>query len=371
MLPTGFYRGTGPGYSARMRPSPLTWLSLAALLCAPLCPAAAFAAGPVASVLSVDGDVKGRPPRSEAYGRLAKGDRLPYGSRLRTGDRGQATLRFEDGTEVKVRAKSEVLVRPRPTKQASGVVLFFGRVWSKVVKSVGGQTSFEVESANAVAGVRGTEFEVGVADDGSTRVIVGEGVVAVEGDSVAKAVPISAGFAVESDSQGRLDKRRKAPARAKWDQWFAKRARILEKRGLKVARHLEGRLDKRKAKVQRLVEKQRDLRKEIEALERQRQAGADVEQQLQSKLQELQKVTARLEDMKDRLQAAFGMFERWGAVAEKGSMQGAEQVSALVADVSRAAREFADMIEEGTDLSEDGMNDMMDEMGKGGSLKGR
>lgn len=334
-------------------------------------PGTSAAAGPSARVVTVEGEVKGRPPKSEAYGRLTDGDRVSYGSRIRTGPKGQATLRFDDGTQVKIRAKSEVLVRPRPKKEVSGVVLFFGRVWSKVAKSVGGRTSFEVESANAVAGVRGTEFEVGVADDGSTRVRVSEGTVAVHGDTNPNTVPISAGFEVQSDDAGRLAKRSKSKRSANWDGWFSKRARVLQKRGLKVARDLSGRLDKRKSKVQRLVRKMGALKRDVEALERRSRAGENVQSELQSKLQALEKVTARLEDMKDRLQAAFGMFERWGEVAEKGSMQGSEQVSALAQDVRKVAKEFADMIEEGTDLSEDGMDDMMDEMGKGGSMMPR
>lgn len=353
-----------------MRPSLWLCLPLAAFsLGLPSAPAQA--AGPTASVVAVSGAVTGRPPKSEAYGKLSEGDRLPYGSRLRTGPDGQATLRFDDGTSVKVQNKSEVMVRPRDKAQASGVALFFGRVWSKVVKSAGGQTSFEVESANAVAGVRGTEFEVGVADDGSTRVIVSEGTVAVEGDTATQPVPIAAGFEVQSDSTGHLGKRGKAPKNPDWGGWFAQRARILEKRGLKVAKHLEGRLDKRRAQVEKLVKKQRSLRKEIEALEAKSDRSEEATAQLQEKLRELQKVTARLEDMKDRLQAAFGMFERWGEVAERGSMQGAEDVTALVQDVHRAALEFADMLEEGTDLSEDSMDEMMQDMGNGGTLKGR
>lgn len=353
-----------------MRAPSLTALLVVALgwagASAPL-PAAAGTT-PVAQVVDVSGDVTGRPPKSEAYGRLAAGDRVPYGSRLRTGDKAQATLRFEDGTEVKVRAKTEVLVRPRPKEEASGVVLFFGRVWSKVVKSVSGETSFEVESANAVAGVRGTEFEVGVADDGSTRVIVSEGVVAVGGDENG-ATPISAGFEVESDHDGRLAKRKKAARDAAWDGWFSKRAKAIQKQGLKVAKNLEGRLDRRQAKVKKLVAEQRDLRQQIQLLEKKKQAGEDVDAELAEKLERMEEITARLESMKDRLEAAFGMFERWGDLAEQGSMQGGEQVTELVEDVRRVAREFADMIEEGTDMSEEGMDDMLDDMKKGPTLK--
>lgn len=346
-----------------MRPLPLLVLGLTAFGFA----APAQAARPTAQVLKVSGDVTGRPPKSEAYGRLVSGDKVPYGSRIRTGADGAAALRFADGTQVELRSKTEVLVRPRPKKQASGVSLFFGRVWSKVVKSVGGETTFEVESANAVAGVRGTEFEVGVADDGSTRVIVSEGEVAVGGDDQDKVVPIGAGFEIESDGLGQLARRKKAGKRANWKGWFSKRARILERRGAKVAKHLHKRLDRRKAKVVKLVKEQRRLRKRIEQLEAGQQAGEDYDAELREALARLQKVTARLEDMKERLQAVFGMFERWGEVAESAGGKNGEQLSLLAADVRRVAAEFADLVEEGTDLSQEGMDDMMKDMRKGGS----
>lgn len=348
-----------------MRSVPLPLLALPSLALA-LTAIPAEAARPAAEVVAVKGEVTGRPPKSETYGRLEVGNRVPYGSRVRTGADGAATLTFADGTRIEVRPKTEVLVRPRAKEEASGVTLFFGRVWSKVVKSVSGEETFEVESANAVAGVRGTQFEVGVADDGSTRVIVTEGKVAVGGDTEDGVVPISAGFEIESDGRGQLAKRRRADKRPNWDGWFAKRARILEKRGLKVAKHLNQRLDRRRAKVEKLVAEQRSLRQQIERLEARRGAGADVEAELKEKLARLQKVTARLEDMKDRLQAAFGMFERWGQLAEDGSVEQSEQLGLLAQDVRRVAAQFADMIEEGTDLSEDGMDEMMDDMRKGG-----
>jgi hypothetical protein len=326
-------------------------------------------AGGSVTVASVKGEVTVRPPRATDYQRVSANQKIADRSRLRTGGDGQATLRFSDGSEAKVSPKTEIIVHAERTKEEpAGATLFFGRVWSKVVKAVGGESAFEVRSANAVAGVRGTEFEVGVADDGSARVIVREGLVAVEGEA-GKPVQIARGYEVESDHRGKLAGQRKAPSNPDWDGWFSKRARKLERQGVEVAQELDGRLSRRWRQVEKLVREQRVLREQIEKLEARSKSGEDVEEQLESKLAALERVTERLVDMRARLEAAFGIFERWGSLAEQGAIANGEQVGSLAGNVARIAADFADMIEEGTDLSPEGMEEMMDDMKRGPTLR--
>jgi hypothetical protein len=321
------------------------------------------------TVVNASGEVSVRPPKAEQYQRISSGQQIEDRARLKTGKDGEATLRFPDGSEAKVSPKSEIIVHAEKSESdPEGATVFFGRVWSKVVKAVGGETAFEVRSANAVAGVRGTEFEVGVADDGSARVIVTEGSVAVEGES-GRPVNVSKGFEVESDNEGKLEGKKKAGRNPDWDGWFSKRAKKLEREGVKVATELDGRLSRRWRQVEKLVRQQRTLREEIEKLEARGRAGEDTQGELQTKLEELERVTERLVDMRARLEAAFGMFERWGAMASQGAIQDGEQVGSIAGNVSRIAADFADMIEEGTDQSEEGMDEMMDDMKKGPTLK--
>lgn len=343
----------------------LAWLVAGALLA--VRPAHAETAA--ATLTAARGDVTVRAPKERSYGKAAAGMALADRARLRTGDGAEAKLRFPDGSEVVVHPQSEVLVHPPAHGEGAGgrapgsVMLFFGRVWSKIAKSQGAGNSFEVRSANAVAGVRGTQFEVGVAQDGSTRVVVREGSVAVSGDEdESKAMPVGADEEVEANGEGKLQGRKKCGADPDWDGWFSKRARELEKRGLKIAHDLDGRLNTRKAKLEKLVAEQRTLREKIEALEAKKREGEDVEGALRESLAELERVTARLRDMKARLVCAFGIFERWGAIARGGGMEGAGEVQKLASGVAKMAADFADMIEEGTDQSEEGMDDMMKDM---------
>ena len=322
-------------------------------------------------VIRAEGQVSVRGPSEEGYRRVKTRDRIGHGSRLRTGADGKVELQFADRTRSKVMPNSEVMVRAPggDAKNPNGVVVFFGRLWSSVVKSVSGKETFEVRGANAVAGVRGTEFEVGVADDGASRVVVDEGLVDVEGDVDGQTVPVGPGYLVDADAQGRLQERRKTPKRLDWDGWFSAHARALERRGRVIAKDLHGRLDRRRAQVQRLVGEQRRLRASIERLEAQRRAGAPVNAQLKDNLQRLERVTERLEDMQRRVQAGFGIFGLWGRRVESGRLRESPQMRTLVEDIKRVEKDFADMFEEGTDLSPESLEEMMDDMKRGPTLK--
>ncbi len=107
------------------------------------------------------------------------------------------------------------------------------------------------------------------------------------------------------------------------------------------------------------------MRREIARLETKKRNGAQVDEQLAEKLEELETTSERLESMKERLTATFGLFERWGAMAQSGQMGDAAEVGKLAGDIDRIAKDFADMVEEGTDLSEEGMDEMMNDMKNG------
>lgn len=347
-----------------MIPGAMRFVSFLLLLVAIASPSFAFAADTV-TLTTVTGDVRVRAPGSKDYVRAEAGASLADGARLKTEADARANLKYPDGTTTEVCPSSEVIIRVGGAKadRPNGVVLFLGRVWAKVAKKSGGETSFEVRSANAVAGVRGTDFEVGVGLDGSARVLVSSGEVVV-GVEEEKPASVRGGQELETEQTraGRVSAREGDPD---WDRWFSKCAQRMEKKGLEVAKALDGRLNKRKAKVEKLVAEQRALRAKIEKLEAQKARGADVDEELQDNLQKLERVTARLEDMAARLEGAFGLFARWREVAEGGGIPNSKAIAAMAINVEKIAADFADMIEEGTDQSEEGMDDMMDEMQKG------
>ncbi len=96
--------------------------------------------------------------------------------------------------EITLRDQSVVRVGPRSKVQLSAAVfgrslddrkvaarLVVGDMWARVARAVGGESRFEVQTANAVAGVRGTTFRVDARADRSVVVKVYGGSVAVAG----------------------------------------------------------------------------------------------------------------------------------------------------------------------------------------------
>lgn len=323
-----------------------------------------------ADVTVLLGDAKGsvqiRPPGAKSYEAAKQGTSLANGTRLKTGAKSKARLDYPDGSKAEVRPDSELIVRVsnNPKTQPNGAVLFLGRIWSKVAKSASGDRKFEVRSANAVAGVRGTEFETGVALDGAAMVRVSEGEVAVSDDE-GKDVGVRGGYSVVSSDSGRLGQVGRGQRGFRWEGWLTKHAKKMEKRGLDVARSLDGRLNRRKAKVESLLAEAKRIRQDIQALEKRKKSGDDVDDEVRAAFAALRKVTARIEDMRARLEGAFGLFERWGDVASGGGIADADKIAGMAGNVAKIAADFADMIEEGTDLSEEGMNDLMKDMGEG------
>ena len=326
-----------------------------------------YASSPKVVLEELKGEVSTRAPGNKKYVLAKQGTEYVTGTRLKTASGAWAKLKYSDGTIAEIKSDSEIVVKAskKPREKPNGVVLFFGRVWSKVTKSKNGDTAFEVRSANAVAGVRGTEFETGVASDGTVMVRVSEGRVAVSGEDPEKASDVDAGTSIQSDNQGGLGAVSKSDPKFDWNTFFVQHAKNMENRGLKVAKALDGRLNRRKAKLERLVKQQRQLRKQIEGLVAKRKRGASVDKELQQTTAKLERVTARLEDMKARLEGAFGLFESWGRAAKGGSIKDGAAISGMAKNIAKIAADFADMIEEGTDLSEEGMDELMDDMSKG------
>jgi hypothetical protein len=118
------------------------------------------------------------------FKQVAQGASLAEGDRIRTGQSSRMELKLKDGSLVRLGEKSEIKLRaasfgPKVNQRRFDAKLFAGRLWAAVTKMVGGDATFEVETANAVAGVRGTRFGATVDATGETTVRVYDGSVLV------------------------------------------------------------------------------------------------------------------------------------------------------------------------------------------------
>lgn len=158
-------------------------------------------------------------------------------------EQGSCSFAWEGRVAVDMQANSKTRVTaPDEETDAPSIVLFFGKIFSKVQK-ISTTTSFNVVTPTAVAGVRGTEFSVVCADDGSTLVGVDSGAVEIEQEDSEKVV-CAAGEKAEAGNLARL-KKTGGYNRDTFDKdaWLKERREFLAKNSTQVFEHLEKKLD--------------------------------------------------------------------------------------------------------------------------------
>ncbi len=91
---------------------------------------------------------------------LKKGDKLKREQVIQVGERSRVEIRFPDGTVMRLSEKSrlamsEVHYDSKTRNKKVKVDLSIGKLWAYVKKLVTSDSSVEVKTVNAVAGVRG------------------------------------------------------------------------------------------------------------------------------------------------------------------------------------------------------------------------
>jgi hypothetical protein len=115
---------------------------------------------------------------------VKKGDRINEDQEVRVAEKSRIELRFADGTRMRLSEKSSLKMRELAfNKQTEGknvkVDLEGGKLWANVKKLTTPDSSVVVKTSNAVAGVRGTVYQVNVNEDKSALVKVYDGEVYV------------------------------------------------------------------------------------------------------------------------------------------------------------------------------------------------
>jgi hypothetical protein len=125
---------------------------------------------------------KAEPKDSDPWKPLKKGGEVSIGDAVKTGDKARLELSLPDGSRLRLGAASKVTLSQgqfQGDERKVSVTMWVGRLWAKVAKKLGDESKFEVETANAVAGVRGTSFTVIANQDLSALVRVYSGTVGV------------------------------------------------------------------------------------------------------------------------------------------------------------------------------------------------
>jgi hypothetical protein len=159
-------------------------LMIALIACSEAVAAEKQAAGDEAVATVVDGTARVFTKGSATGHRLKKGDKLKKEHEVRVGEKSRVEIRFPDGTVMRLSensrlAMSEVQYDKKTESKNVKVNLSVGKLWAKVKKLVTPDSSVEVKTLNAVAGVRGTVYRVNVDEDKSAMVKVYDGAVYV------------------------------------------------------------------------------------------------------------------------------------------------------------------------------------------------
>jgi len=153
-----------------------------------LLPAAVAQAETVtAKVFSVTGTVESAGPGSSSYAPVKKGDILPIGTTVRTGDNGVAVLVTTPGSAIQLGNNSVLKINKLAFAKTGGDVtqrtavlqLTSGVVSALIDPSTPKITDFQVQTPEGAAAARGTFYAV-LVYHGKTYVGVKEGRVAVQ-----------------------------------------------------------------------------------------------------------------------------------------------------------------------------------------------
>jgi len=337
-----------------------------------------LAAGPVMAqvtggrLVSVSGNVWTQAPGVDEI-RARVGEQLEPGTKIRTGADSQAEVTFEDGSILIVQSQSSLVlsgIKRQQTKRTS-ILIFFGRIWNKVSRKLGERTSYEVNTPIVVCGVRGTEFEAAVGDDGSVRIVVGQGIVDVS--DAGRHETVNAGEQIEADVDA-IGEVNAAEKRPDWEQWRSHKRERVRQQG-------RGIIDKFKNRILSRTEKLEELRKqqeEIEALrknaiERAQAGDSAAIEEIRKYNQQLVEIADTIADIGDAAGSQFGLVDHFADLATDPRFQmiDGKYIEAEAASMRRIKAVFDKMIAEGTDISMEAMEKMLREMSEGqrGSLK--
>lgn len=148
------------------------------LLAAPL----AAAASGVAKVTRLRGKVEVKYGKKGGFEKVGKGTALKPGAVVRTGRRSRVEIRLADNSVIRLGSKSAMTLKQSMFDGSDKKVqarLWGGKAYALVNALTGDDSSFEIKTSTAVAGVRGTAFRINANEDKSTVVRVYTGAVAV------------------------------------------------------------------------------------------------------------------------------------------------------------------------------------------------
>ncbi|MBU1218420.1 FecR domain-containing protein [Myxococcota bacterium] len=211
---------------------------------------------PVESVVyELEGKVEVKKANTEDYIDVTKDMKLNVGDQLRVGEGASAKLRMWDETTVVLGAGAEVVINPG-ADMANGspsITVLAGTSSIAVEPRSENQSVFKVFTPTAVLSVLGTEFDVGIADTGATKLGVEKGIVEVSDQEGAKKIEVPAGKQVEVGVDGKPTPVAAYDAEKEdWSKWYAAKTKEAEAKVDAIAKSTTEKLEAMKKQVAEL-----------------------------------------------------------------------------------------------------------------------
>jgi hypothetical protein len=325
-------------------------------------------------ISSLSGDAEIKRAKKTEWIRAELAMPVYFGDQVKTLEDGNITITFLDESLMTVHPNTHVALNTiiSPLEKRNSVLLFFGRIWNKVRRKIVQMRGYEVQTPTAVLGVRGTEFEAGSYEDGTTLVRVASGGVMVDSEATRSTVYENQGAQVSFQTK---KIQTETVYRPDWKQAETNARKRLfadgRKYGVLVHTEIRQRRDNLKVLVDEVNAKTKE-RERYRALAKQaEQRGDQVEyescmaraREINREILELNKEIAF---SGRRLECQFGLFDRYGYLAKHPELSkkfhGKEFILEQLDNVEMIRAEFDAMIEEGMKLSMEDMEDLMDEM---------
>jgi len=325
-------------------------------------------------VTACTGEVELRRAKETVWAKAQLNMPVYFGDHIRTGKASKVTITFTDQSLLEIQSDTRVALNTiiSPVEKKHSVLLFFGRIWSKLRKRIVQMRGYEVQTPTAVLGVRGTEFEAASYEDGTTIVRVDSGEVVVDSETDRGVLFPNQG------TQLSFDERRitvVSDFRPEWEREEKRSRGNLFADGRKYGGFVHREIHKRRDNLKGLVDEVNGLKNEREGYLARAKEAKDRGDNLgyDSALSEVRRIDREIVRLNKtiafsgrRLECQFGLFSHYGYLAKHPELskkfQGKEFILAQLDNIEMIRAEFDAMIEEGMKLSMKDMEDLMKEM---------
>ncbi|MBN2723885.1 MAG: FecR domain-containing protein [Deltaproteobacteria bacterium] len=211
-----------------------------------------------ATIFEMEGTVEVKKANTEVFGPATKDLALNVGDHVRlTGENTIAKLRLWDESTVVLGTGSEVVINPGAdlADGSPSITVLSGTTSLAIEPRSEDQSVFRVYTPSAILSVLGTEFDVGIADTGSVKVGVEEGLVEVADQEGVKKVEVPKGKQVEVALDGKATAvAAYNPETEDWSKWYESKTKEAEQKIDALAKTTSDKLEAMKKQMAQLEE---------------------------------------------------------------------------------------------------------------------